>query len=171
MAERRIMSLLTTDGELLPVFEERTPSNSFNMGPWMITWDDQRRRIAREIKNGTTLRVLYALPDYLDFETWKRMDQKRLAVELDLSQSSVSHAMAELVERGIIERQGAGPVVEWRLSLNFGWRGNLASFKAAQRKRGTGKITPLPAGVPPPKVAEGILWKERVRQRRERSVP
>lgn len=42
--------------------------------------------------------------------------------------------MRDLLNRGIVERQGKGSVAQWRLSLKWGWDGNVAAYHAATRE-------------------------------------
>jgi hypothetical protein len=149
------VALLTTDGQLYDVTEQRPTNQTYAMGAWVITWNESSRYLAQTIKHAATLRVLHALPDYLNFVTFERVDQRKLAAEYDLNQASISRALAELHALGVIEKHGAGPATLWRFSLNYGWKGNLASFNAEKAKRAPGTVRPL-GPPPPPVVAEGI---------------
>ncbi len=123
----------------------------------MIMFYEELARMTAGVTSAPTLRVLLALPSLLDFESWRRLDQRKLAAELGIAQPSVSRALADLLARRIVEKQGGGPLTEWRLSLEWGWRGNVETWHAARAARQGRKppAKPRPAAV----VAEGILWK------------
>lgn len=94
------------------------------------------RALARRIRTATALRLFMALPDILDWKEWRMLNQADLGEELGIAQSHISTALRELLAVGVIERQGKGPRQEWRLSLDIGWRGNVAAFQAEAIKQG-----------------------------------
>ena len=122
---------------------------------------DALRAIARDIEHASSLRVFLALPDRLDFENWRQLDQGDLSRELSIDRSSVKRALDDLLRHGVIERQGHRALQVWRLSLNFGWRGNVESYHAARSKRGRSKGQAVEKPRPAVAVAEDVLWKVR----------
>jgi DNA-binding HxlR family transcriptional regulator len=98
-------------------------------------FDDAMRQLAVTITNGTTWRVLAVLPEHLSYEVFRRLDQRQLGAKLGMRDNSVSRALKELHEAGVVERRGAGPVTEWRLTPDYGWRGDVASYHRTQRQR------------------------------------
>lgn len=158
MRAKPIVSVVTADGERLAVSEARHPSRSYAR-MFRTTFIETDAQLARIVSNGATFKVLLILPKHLSYTVFKRLDQRKLGVEIDLTDSAVSRALSHLHELGVVERRGRGPVTEWKLSPDFGWRGDVDSYHAEQRKRGSpspGK--PGARGLPA--VAECILWKE-----------
>jgi len=100
------------------------------------TFDEPVARIAQQVTNGAALRVFLILPQHLSYTTFKRLDQRQVGSEIGLDDSAVSRALATLHKLEVIERKGKGPVTEWKLSPDFGWRGDVSAYHAEQRKRG-----------------------------------
>lgn len=146
--------MLLESGERVAVDQQRTPQRSYG-SRFVIMFTQEAARIAESIEHASTLRVLFLLPEYLDFDAFKRLDQNAVAKRLGISRPAVTRAMQELHKRQVIEREGTGPVTTWRLSLHFGWNGNVESYHAARSRRAR------PAQPPAPRVVarEGILWK------------
>jgi hypothetical protein len=107
------------------------------------TFDDAAEALAGRITSGTTWRVWAILPKHLSYTVFRRLDQVTIAAHLKVDQTSISRALRELHQLGAIERKGKGPVTEWKLSPDFGWRGDVDSYHAEQRQRGAGKAGPL----------------------------
>jgi hypothetical protein len=156
MTRHRITSATTEDGERIVVYGQRDAARKYGMA-FHTTFTDQAAQIAREVSSGATLRLFIVLPQMLSYTAFKRLDQVKLGAELSMNHSTISRSLKELVALGVVERQGKGPMVEWRLSPNFGWRGNVESFHAERAKRGE---QPAPKGEqPPPIIAEYIFPK------------
>lgn len=119
-------------------------------------FDEPTARIAREATTAAALKVFLILPAHLSYTTFRRLDQRKLGAELGLDDSTISRALKQLHSLGAIERKGTGPVTEWKLSPDYGWRGDVDSFHAEQRRRGN--RAPGKPSHGPVKVAEGILW-------------
>lgn len=149
-----IVALVTDDGELHRVQQSRQPGTTYG-ARFMLVFDEARQEIVTKAKTFATLKVWMILPDHLDWVTWRRLDQRKLAKKLEIGVASVNRALTELLELGAVEKQGAGPVTEWRLSLDWGWRGSADQYHAARKARTARPVKDLPA----PNVAEGILWK------------
>ena len=94
------------------------------------------RELARRIRTATALRLFLTLPDILDWQEWRMLNQATLGEELGIAQSHISTALRELLAIGIIERRGKGPRQEWKLSLDIGFRGNTAQFSAEALRQG-----------------------------------
>lgn len=114
--------------------------------------------LARRVKHASTLRLFIVLPEDPSYTDWRRIAQDQLAKELDTTQASISRALAELLTLEVIERKGRGPVTEWRLSSDYGWRGTVDQFHEHRRARQQPKPHSRPAS-PVPIAAEGRLWK------------
>ena len=143
MRPTQIARIVTADGVASAVVSERTPARSYGM-QFHTAFTEEQAKIAKTVKNGSTLRLFLVLPEHLDYVLFRRLDQRKLAADLDMTQPSISRALAELLAIGVVERQGSGPVVEWRLSPTFGWRGTVDQFHAEKRRRAAQK--PAPAG-------------------------
>jgi DNA-binding IclR family transcriptional regulator len=120
-------------------------------------FDEARQEIIDQLRNGATLRVFLALPDHLSWTEFRPLNQSQLATRLKITGASVSRAMKDLLNRGIVERIGAGPVMQWKLSLKWGWRGNAAAYHAAMRETGEQHRTLKKPERPALNAAEDIL--------------
>lgn len=154
-----IVALMDQHGELHRVQQQRTPGTTYG-ARFMIVFDEARQQIVTKAKSFATLKVWMILPDHLDWIVWRRLPQKELAAKLSISIGSINAAMAELLAIGAVEKRGAGPVIEWRLSLDWGWRGTPDQYHAARKARIAQEVKTSAQ----PSVAEGILWKERMRR-------
>jgi|SRR5580658_5652302 hypothetical protein len=103
--------------------------------PWYLMFDDARREIAQKAKHRSTLQLLFELPAILSWTEFRPLNQRTVAARLKISPASISYAMKELHDLGMVERQGNGPVLTWRLALKLGWRGTPAAYLAEQRRR------------------------------------
>jgi DNA-binding transcriptional MocR family regulator len=113
-------------------------------------FDEARQQIVAELRSASTLRVFLSLPDHLTWTTFSTLNQVELAKKLEIDDGSVSRALKELTERGIVERKGRGPVSKWKLSLKWGWRGSAAAYHAAVREAAANQ-PPKAATTTPPK--------------------
>lgn len=102
---------------------------------WCIVSDPVRRLVCDELNTVSAFKVFHRLPDYLTWTEFRALPRKVLAEDLGISGVSVSTALRQLHQLGVIDRQGKGPVTQWRLSLETGWRGNVASYRAAVAKQ------------------------------------
>lgn len=163
MRAERVVSITTASGEQLAVTQERHPSRSYGMS-FHTSFDEPVAKIAREATTAAALKVFLILPQHLSYTQFRRLDQRKLGAEIGLDDSSISRALKQLHELGAVEKRGKGAHIEWKLSPDYGWRGDVESFHAEQRKRRarTPAPFPLPAQT---KVAEDILWKEHMRRR------
>jgi hypothetical protein len=121
----------------------------------VIVFDEARQQIVRELKTAAALRVFLSLPDHLSWTEFRPLRQEALAAELGIDGSAVSRALADLHARGVVEREGKGPVTTWKLSLKWGWRGSAAAYAKAAREAEeqrqalkSGKVTVLPVRKP-----------------------
>jgi DNA-binding transcriptional ArsR family regulator len=135
MRPAKIKSLTTTAGETIAVLSERHPGRSYGM-QFHTTFTQEATKIAKLATGAATLRLFIVLPDHLSYTAYRRLDQTKIGAELDMNHSTVSRALKELTELGVVERRGSGPVVEWKLSPDYGWRGHVDAFHVEQRKRG-----------------------------------
>lgn len=88
--------------------------------------------------------VLFELSEELSAEQWRYIRQDDIAARLGISKATVSLAMRDLVRHGLLERQGGGARVCWRLVPESGWRGTAAAFHATKSRRGDNKVVRLP---------------------------
>ena len=158
-AARRVGTLVDHDtGQRFHISEERGPSRSYGKR-FHIVFDEAWRDLV-SIRNASTLRVFMALPDHLSWTEFRPLPREQLAKLLEIDGASVSRALTDLHNRGMIERRGKGPVTQWKLSLNWGWKGNAAAYHAAMRDNDAHRIaagkSPRPGHLI---AAEDILWK------------
>jgi hypothetical protein len=135
MRHSAVVSITTEDGTRHAVSEERHPARSYGK-MFHTTFDEAAAQIAHQITKGVTLRVYLVLPNHLSYTQFKRLDQRKLGALLKTDDSSISRALAELRKLGVVEKRGSGAHIEWKLSSDYGWRGDVASYHADQRKKG-----------------------------------
>lgn len=123
---------------LAPRPDARAETSTEPRYPWSfcIMSTPAIRALARRIRTATALRLFLTLPDILDWKEWRMLNQAELGAELEIAQSHISTALRELLDVGVLERKGKGPRQEWRLTLDTGWRGNVAQFAAEAAKQG-----------------------------------
>jgi hypothetical protein len=94
--------------------------------------------IARDrAATGGTYRVLLWAWENLSYDQWRQVNQREIATDLSQSVGSVGDGFRYLRERELIERRGAGPRQEWRLTTEGGWMGTAGAYQ--KRRRETGK--------------------------------
>ena len=121
-----------------------------------VHFHDALKHLAKEIKTASAWKLFAILPVHLDYHEFRRLDQTKIASELGTTGASVSRGMAELLKLGVVEKQGKGPVIAWKLTPDYGWRGDVESYEAAASRR---KLFPKRPGGGPRVVAEGISQK------------
>lgn len=82
---------------------------------------------------GGTMPVLTWCWENLSHEGWRQLRQVGIAEEMGLSQATVAAALAKLLEHGLIERRGAGPRQEWRLTPEASWKGTAGQYQRRRR--------------------------------------
>lgn len=158
MAVSKIISIVTVAGERVPVTEQRTPRRSFGR-MFQVSFLDEAAKLAVKVRSAATFKVLLILPRHLSYMQYRRLDQRKLGAELGLDAASVSRAMKELHSFGVVDRRGTGPVTEWKLTPEFGWYGDVASYHATRRARAL-LGTPANSEATPAVVAEDIFQKD-----------
>ena len=113
---------------------ERPRESSF--GRRFVIIFEEWRHLLKGLRNPTARDLADALPWMLSPSEFRRVDQAVLAEKHGVSQPSISRAMTLLVKRGIIEKEGAGPGVRYRLSPMVGWRGTTAAYHGQQHAEG-----------------------------------
>jgi hypothetical protein len=138
----RVTSFGLADGTSVRVINEVEPITSYGRH-FMTVFTEEMAHIARTLKHGSTLRVLLLLPLHLSFTEFRKMNQRNIAEELEMSLGGVSEAMKQLTHVGALERQGSGPVTTWKLSPDWGWNGRAGAWMGTQRKRGRNPRAPV----------------------------
>ena len=101
----------------------------------MIVFTEAMARAAKQIRQGLTLRVLLKLPEHLNFTDFVHIRTADLAAELETSTGAISRALAQLLEIGVVEKEGKGPRTAWRLSSDWGWNGSVDQWHALRAGR------------------------------------
>ena len=91
--------------------------------------------LAAEAKTAVALRLFLILPTCLSYTEWRPLDQSAVARRLKVDRSTVTKGMHELQALGVVERRGNKRTTEWRLSPDYGWRGDVESYEAAAHRR------------------------------------
>lgn len=115
--------------------QERQPGSSFGR-PFMVVFKDVAGSLARDQEApGDALRVLFwAMGGALHHEQWRALRQTEVGGELGISGASVSRSLAYLLGRGLLERRGAGPRQEWRISPEGSWIGTPGQWHKRRRE-------------------------------------
>lgn len=135
-AKPRLRRLTDPEGRHYLISEDRGANPGYG-GAFVIFFLSALDEASR--LTGTQLRVLVRLPKHLDFKTFKALPREKLAKEMNLGGPAVSAALIALQQAGLIERQGRGPVTQWRLALKLGWKGSAPAYHKAKRERAEGK--------------------------------
>lgn len=122
----------TATGQRYSVRLKRAPEHTFGRR-FFVIFDETMGKLARSL-SPYGMKVLFALPERLDWRGWKRMPQAEVAEDLGISKSRVCRAMAELEKHGCVHRRGKGPLTEWRLARVVGYRGRASQFHADEQK-------------------------------------
>lgn len=72
----------------------------------------------------------------LSFDRWTMLSQREVGQRMHLSQATIGRALADLAVRGFLDRRGAGPRQEWKLTPKGAWMGTAASYQKELRARG-----------------------------------
>lgn len=151
-ATRRVATLVDPEtDQRFQVSAERPPAASYGRR-WCIVFDDARQQVIADLNSAAAFKVFLALPDYLSWTEFRPLNQAAVAKRLKITQGSVSRVMKDLLNRSIVEREGSGPVTRWKLSLNWGWRGNAAAYHAAAREAAEAKLATGASSQMPQKV-------------------
>lgn len=93
---------------------------------------DEMAELLMGLKNPTALHLAHMLPKMLSPAEYRRLDQRVLAEKYGVTQPCISKALSLLLGRGVIERQGKGPGVRYRLSPLVAWRGTVGQYHGQQ---------------------------------------
>ena len=96
---------------------------------WFMAFADGFEMIAKKKLSGEAMRVLMFLLSRMDFENhiWQR--QKQVAEALSMHRTSVSRAVKELCQAGILSPKEEGG---WTLSYDVAWRGRVSNLRSVQ---------------------------------------
>ena len=141
MRLQKIVALTDDTGSTHKVVQERHPSKTYG-GRFVILFTEAMKNAARRIRSVVTLKLLLILPDHLNFTDFRMVRTQALADELDTGSGNISTGMRELLDLGILEREGKGPRSTWRLSSDWGWNGSADQYHAFRTGRLKGKKPP-----------------------------
>lgn len=104
---------------------------------YVVVFADEATALAmdREAPGDASRVFLWALGGGLSFQQWRTISQVAVGRALGCSHSNVSRCLAHLLHRGLLERVGAGPRQQWRLTEAGGWRGKAGQYHRAKRER------------------------------------
>lgn len=131
-----ILTRLTTEtGEVYRMTQERQPGSSFGRA-FMVVFKDVAASLARDQDApGDALRVLFwGMGGALHHEQWRALRQAEVGGELGISGATVSRCLSYLLGVGLVERRGAGPRQEWRLSPEGSWVGAPGGWHKRRRE-------------------------------------
>jgi len=102
--------------------------------PFVTLFSIDAAELLKHVRDPTALRLWTMLPTMLNADDWRRLDQRVLAKDLAVSQPSVSRGLGVLMQAGVIEREGKGPGVRYRMSPRVMWRGTVGAYHAQERE-------------------------------------
>ena len=130
---RTISTLVGPDGGKWVRTDETIPAGSYGR-PFMTVFAESLLPLAKDRQApGASMAVLVWCWANLSHETWRQVRQAGIADELGVSQASVGAALAALLRHGQLERRGAGPRQEWRLTPEASWRGTVGQYHRRRR--------------------------------------
>lgn len=109
----------------------RRASTAYGRG-WSIVFDDAARLLAAVPMPPAAAALLWWSLTALHPRDWTRLTQAEIASAVGVERSTVSKALAHLVERGCICRDKRGGL---RLSLWLAWQGTAPAYQKARRSR------------------------------------
>lgn len=101
---------------------------------WALHFEDAVRLMSLVPMTPRTSLVLWHLLGQLDSQAWGRFTHQQVADALSIDRSSVTRAIGELKERGIIAEHPRRPG-NYRLTLWLTWRGTAGDYQRARRHR------------------------------------
>lgn len=130
------LKLFAADGTAVGtlVREERRRSGTY--GRRFVIQFREAAELIKGVRNPTALRLYLQLPWMLSTSAFRRLDQRVLAEEYRVGQPAISKALTELMRIGVIEREGKGPGVRYRLSPLVSWSGTAEQYHAQQHREG-----------------------------------
>lgn len=135
---RTTSMLIGPDGDRWVRTDETAPAGSYGK-PFMTVFAQALMPLAKDRDApGGTMPVLVWAWENLSHETWRHLRQAGIAEELGLSPASVSAALGKLLEHRMLERRGAGPRQEWRLTPEASWRGTAGAYQKRRRMESRG---------------------------------
>lgn len=146
MRRQTVVAITTADGTRHQVTQERHPARSYGRG-FVILFTDAMAAAAKNIKRGVTLRLLIVLPEHLNFTDFRQLRTVDVAATLETDSGTISRSLAELLNLGIVEREGKGPRTAWRLTSDWGWNGTADQYHAFRGGRMKGKKPPGATGL------------------------
>jgi len=136
--QRRIRQVDIESGEVLDGFVAYVApkkSNGFRDG-WVAMAQQPMVELAKSKLGSEALRVFLAIVGRLDFENMLLVSQAEIAAELGMKKPSVSRAIKQLLEVGVLLK---GPRVgvhrSYRLNPHFGWKGSASNHQKALQER------------------------------------
>ena len=108
----------------------------------MLLFTDAMEEASTRVRSLITVKLLLLLPRHLEFVHFKQLRTVEIADKLSTHQGNVSRGMAELLELGIVEKEGRGPRTAWRLSSDWGWQGTADQYHAFRGGRRKGVKPP-----------------------------
>jgi len=118
-----------------------------------ISFDQAGVHLAKQVRTLSAMKLFHVLPTHLSYHEFRDLDQCTVAAELGTTQASISRGMAELADLGVVEKRRHSRNIEWRLSPDYGWKGDVESYDKADDRR---KVFPRAPAGGSSIVAEGI---------------
>lgn len=132
---RKIVKLTSVEGATFTMTEELKASGSFGRS-FIVVFADAAMKLATDASApGDASRVfLWALSGGLSHQQWRTISQVEVGKVLGVSNGTVSKCLAYLRDAGMIERVGAGPRQQWRLTEGGSWRGTTGQYHRRKRE-------------------------------------
>lgn len=131
---RSIVKLTSPDGEAFTMTTELRPAGSYGES-FVVVFQNAAKSLAfdNEAPPQAARLYLWAVSGGLSFETYRTISQAEVGCALFLSQATVGRCLAYLRDNLLVERIGAGPRQQWRLTPTGAWRGTTGQYHRRRR--------------------------------------
>lgn len=138
---RTVGTLTSPEGKVFTMKEERLPQASYGK-PFMTMFHEDLLPLATNASlPRATFPLLIWCWNNLSHENFQQFSQVEVAAYLKTSQPSISAALAELLNMGMVERQGKGVRQAWRLTPKTCWRGYAGQYRQRLREDAAPKLS------------------------------
>lgn len=138
-------TLTTATGDTWTLHTERAKGSTYGRQFMIIFQDNIAALAADKDAPATMFKALLWCLSSLSHREWRTIRQQEAADTMGLSMATVSRGLQELLKRKIVERRGAGPRQEWRLTTEGSFVGTAGQYHAARRLEQAGDTNDLPA--------------------------
>jgi hypothetical protein len=123
-------------GRTFHMIEEQRYNNPTYGRQFVVMFPDAMMDLAVDRKaSSAAIPVLLWMTKNIGHERFKMLTQPAVGEALGFAPTTIGKALADLLDRGYVEKRGGGPRQEWRVSLKSSWMGTAAAYQKAKRTR------------------------------------